>query len=278
MHVQRVVGFHLFHAGRKRDVRTLYFVYSHGKSEENNLIYIRKGRLFLETLGRKITAGEGSCLCVDPRRVGSCRSAPSEAVSYDVLSFKLTDIDGGSPRMTDLGFPIAWKVTGRRPFEAALDAVFSLWSGKGKYAVLDCSAAGLNLLKVMAEGALPGSGKSSAPYEEIDKRIDEVLMLLHSNYKRTYTVDSLARRVSLHPVYFTRLFRKATGLSPNRYMLEQKIEKAKQMMTLMDDPDPPKSAAMELGFDYYPGFYRTFKRITGMGPREYCRRMLGSRK
>ena len=68
----------------------------------------------------------------------------------------------------------------------------------------------------------------------------------------------------------TRLFKQDTGMSPHRYVLEMKMNRARQF--LMTNTEYPGSVALELGFHDYAHFYRTFKKMTGMPPSQYVKK------
>ena len=59
------------------------------------------------------------------------------------------------------------------------------------------------------------------------------------------------------------------GVTPYRYLLERKIEKAKDFMQVYGDP--PGAVGQEFGFHDYAHFYRTFKQMTGTTPSAYAR-------
>jgi AraC-like DNA-binding protein len=125
----------------------------------------------------------------------------------------------------------------------------------------------MRLLRLLEETRLKPDGILRGPEAGMDERIRDTLNYVGANYKARLKVADLAKRVRMHAVHFNRLFRSMTGLSPNKYVLEKKIEKARDFMRLYGDQ--PNSTAIELGFHDYSHFFRTFKRLSGMTPSQY---------
>ncbi len=81
------------------------------------------------------------------------------------------------------------------------------------------------------------------------------------------TLGEIAEAVHLTPEYCCALFKKTTGKTVFSYILDQRIETAKRLITLGELS--LKTIAGEMGFADYNYFSRTFKRITGLTPSEY---------
>lgn len=89
-----------------------------------------------------------------------------------------------------------------------------------------------------------------------------------------YIQDHLAQEISLNAIadylgisryYFCRLFKQSTGLSPHQYVIQQRVERAKQLlqrrgMSIAD-------VAQVCGFAHQSHLTRHFKRLTGVTPK-----------
>jgi two-component system response regulator YesN len=71
----------------------------------------------------------------------------------------------------------------------------------------------------------------------------------------------------MNPVYLARLFRKETGRSLADFILETKMEKAKEL--LADDGAKIGSIAEMLGYSQASHFAKLFKSYTGFTAQEY---------
>jgi AraC family transcriptional regulator len=78
---------------------------------------------------------------------------------------------------------------------------------------------------------------------------------------------SLAGTVGMSPFHFAKLFKRATGRSPHRYLLERRVEKAKE---LLEEGDVPISqVALKVGFCSQSHLTDVFRRLVGVTPAVY---------
>lgn len=78
----------------------------------------------------------------------------------------------------------------------------------------------------------------------------------------------LAQRLGVSEVYLRRLFTTYCGTTPKQYILNLRIEKAKQL--LADNQHTVTAIAEKCGFSSLYHFCRCFKERTGCTPREYA--------
>lgn len=82
-------------------------------------------------------------------------------------------------------------------------------------------------------------------------------------------INALALTAGVGAIQFTRAFKRATGLTPTRFLHEVRVEKSK---ILMVEPDASLTdVAIACGFSSQPHFSRTFKSVTGITPGDYRR-------
>lgn len=81
------------------------------------------------------------------------------------------------------------------------------------------------------------------------------------------STKELARRVHLSPCYFSKLFKKQTGLTFTEYRRRARVEKAKRL--LIDPYRRVSEVAFEAGFESIPYFNRVFRRSLGCSPSQY---------
>ncbi|TBL78510.1 response regulator transcription factor [Paenibacillus thalictri] len=81
------------------------------------------------------------------------------------------------------------------------------------------------------------------------------------------TLEEVADHLHLNPSYFSRLYKKETGLTFIEYVIQTKMGKAKE---LLDHTDKTvEEIAYMLGYDNKSYFIRLFKNEIGLPPREY---------
>jgi AraC-like DNA-binding protein len=98
-------------------------------------------------------------------------------------------------------------------------------------------------------------------------RLKRALELLETNQTKTPSLAEIAGPLQLHPTFFCRAFKQSTGLSPHRYLLEHRVNRAKEMMK--DQKHTLTEIALDCGFSGSSQFSIVFKRITGISPRGY---------
>lgn len=81
------------------------------------------------------------------------------------------------------------------------------------------------------------------------------------------SVADLAAVVGQSVFYFTRQFKKTTGASPYRFVLETRVESAKQIMR--DNSLPLSEIAQMAGFSSASHFSKIFSEIVGITPRAF---------
>jgi AraC family transcriptional regulator len=101
-------------------------------------------------------------------------------------------------------------------------------------------------------------------------QVARVCEYIRTNLESDLGVAELAGLVNLSPHYFSMLFRRAFGVPPHQYVLQERITEARKLlatgrMTLSE-------LATHLGFSDQSHFSRAFRKMTGTTPRSYQRR------
>lgn len=107
------------------------------------------------------------------------------------------------------------------------------------------------------------------------QKLTRVLDLVECRFADAIGLDELAAEACLSPFYFSRLFQKATGLSPHRYVAERRVQEAKRK--LADGRLSLVEIALEMGFGSQGNFNRIFRKHTGQTPGEYRKQNRGAR-
>ena len=98
-------------------------------------------------------------------------------------------------------------------------------------------------------------------------RLKRALKLLEGDISKTPTLSEVAGLIRLHPTSFCRAFKQSTGLSPHRYLLVHRIDRAKEMMKHHELS--LTQIALDCGFSSSSQFSVVFKRIMGVSPRQF---------
>jgi AraC-like DNA-binding protein len=100
----------------------------------------------------------------------------------------------------------------------------------------------------------------------IDEKYELILSYLNENYKENITLDELSIKFELNSFYIIRLFKSQLKLTPRSYLLNIKINKAKEYLkngySIVD-------TALECGFFDQSHFHKNFLKIVATTPKEY---------
>ncbi|SHF29579.1 AraC family transcriptional regulator [Pedobacter caeni] len=94
-----------------------------------------------------------------------------------------------------------------------------------------------------------------------------VVNYIRANLNEKININSLTDKACMSKASFYRLFKRELGISPNDFILSEKISRAKQ---LLSNPRAKVSAiSYELGFSDANYFIRAFKKVVGVTPGNY---------
>jgi AraC family transcriptional regulator len=106
-----------------------------------------------------------------------------------------------------------------------------------------------------AAGGLPGAA------------LRRVLEHIDANCHRDLRLAELSALAHMSAFHFARLFKRSTGLSPHRFVVERRIERAKAR--LVSDRVSIAAIAQAVGFRTPSHFTTAFRRSTGVTPSTY---------
>lgn len=94
-----------------------------------------------------------------------------------------------------------------------------------------------------------------------------VQKLVQEQFQTPISLRSIAQQVYMNPHYLGKLFKSNAGQSFNEYLLQVRMEKAKELLRLTDKK--VYEIAQEVGFGELDWFYKRFKIFTGLSAGEY---------
>lgn len=89
---------------------------------------------------------------------------------------------------------------------------------------------------------------------------------IQSHLAEDLSLEVLASLEGLSVYHFARTFRAEIGASPRQFIINERVNRAKQ---LLKSSDPISEIAMQVGFANQSHFTRCFKRVTGQTPNQY---------
>ncbi|MBD2463637.1 helix-turn-helix transcriptional regulator [Oscillatoria sp. FACHB-1407] len=100
-----------------------------------------------------------------------------------------------------------------------------------------------------------------------DRKLLQVTHYINEALDQDIKLADLAQLAGVSQSHFSRLFKRSMGLSPHQYLLQQRVERAKQL--LKNTNQSLVEIALACGFDSHSHFTRQFRHITGLTPKAY---------
>jgi YesN/AraC family two-component response regulator len=98
--------------------------------------------------------------------------------------------------------------------------------------------------------------------------IETVKDVLKSSFEQPFELDKLAQSVGMHSSYLSRLFKQTTNMTITDYIIQLRIEKAKELLT--GNPSLRNYEIAQLvGYHDPVYFNKLFKKIVGITPKDY---------
>ncbi len=100
-----------------------------------------------------------------------------------------------------------------------------------------------------------------------NSRVDYIIKYLHENFNSDISMKKIADKLYCTETYISRIFKRATGITPYKYLLNIRIVNACRL--LRSGSISKSDIAEECGFTSLVSFSRVFKQIQGCSPTEY---------
>ena len=126
-----------------------------------------------------------------------------------------------------------------------------------------CAGKAMELLSRIGRSAADGG-------QGPDSRMEDVLAFFHQNFQEEIQVRECARRFNMSESWLIRCFRQRTGMTPQRYLTDIRLNQAKELLAA-SSLNIGEIAAV-VGYENALYFSRIFRKYVGVSPREYRER------
>ncbi len=99
------------------------------------------------------------------------------------------------------------------------------------------------------------------------RQLLQVLTYINDNLEQDMKLADLAALLEMSQFHFSHLFKRSIGIAPYQYLLQQRIERAKQLLKHSDQSI--MEIALICGFNSHSHLGKQFRQLTGMTPKAY---------
>jgi AraC family transcriptional regulator len=100
-------------------------------------------------------------------------------------------------------------------------------------------------------------------------KLQKVIAYIDEHLSENLSLATIAQQIGISQFYFGHLFKQTMGVSPHQYLLQQRIERAKQLL-LQNRPNIA-DIALAVGFSNQSHFTRRFKQVVGITPKRFIK-------
>ena len=97
--------------------------------------------------------------------------------------------------------------------------------------------------------------------------VDSIRKYIEEHYMEEIQLGELALVAHMSPTYLSGRFKRETGTSFTAYLMNFRLEKAKELLSSASIPC--KEVARRVGYEDYIQFSKMFKKYIGLSPKDY---------
>ena len=106
------------------------------------------------------------------------------------------------------------------------------------------------------------------PEVETGRNLSEnAKFIIEKNFKGRISLNSVARKLNVSKEHLSRVFKKKYKVTITEYIHKIRIERARKIMNSRESS--LKQVCYDVGYQSYNDFYRNFRKIIGVSPKDY---------
>jgi AraC-like DNA-binding protein len=226
----------------------------------HGFVFVLEGAALFQFDGQSLTVSKNDIVYLPKGSRYLTRASAHDTYHFITVSFQLAH----DAVLSQLPMPIVTKPANPNAYLHLFREVVQRWQRKEILYKLKCQSILAEIMHLLILEIV----QERSDHHLMDK-IRPAVEIMERQYTESLSIETLADRCALSTSHFRRLFRKAYGLSPQQYLLNLRINKAKdlirsQLYTMTE-------VAERSGFANIYYFSRTFRQATGVPPTEYSK-------
>ncbi|MCI8359709.1 MAG: AraC family transcriptional regulator [Clostridiales bacterium] len=232
------------------------------------ILYVADGKGEIVIDGRRYSLTTGDLIVVNPGLSHAERSDPQSPLHLIFLGVDGLEIDGmGRNQLIHAEHsPIIQPNKYRYKLESYFsDLIAETLNQVEYYSEIShglVTALVVLILRILHVSGQPSDGGMSEECRKIKAYID-------THYTSDITLESLSEAAYISKHHLAHIFKQQAGVSPIRYLIERRIERAKSLLAETDMPIQEVAGMVGYADNVY--FSQIFKRITGQSPSAFRR-------
>lgn len=228
------------------------------------LIVMLSGSLYFRTLSARGTARAGQVLllnCYGPHSYGAQGKCAFAFIHFDGAQSKAICAE------IERGCGCLFSASHVERLHEAIGGVMDAMREKNRINEVRTSAMIYNILMHLLEADGESGGGTSG-----NATVDHAVRFIEEHLADKLTVEMIAENAGYSASYFSSVFQRETGMSPYRFLIRARIERAQQL--LQTTGASIQDIAFKTGFGSVANFSYAFRKEAGVSPHEFRKRPL----
>lgn len=245
--------------------------------DEIEIIYIEGGKFTITVNFVPIVADVGDIICINSRDIHEIHS-PAINASYLAFAFKAEFLQSKYYDHTERHYfskiasnkiKLNNKISGDDKLGALLLNLFERQNLPKPECYLGTKSMLMEIIFYLATNNYIYKAKSPADIESEDSQhiVNEIAAFLYENYNKQVTLGDLAKRFSISPNYFCKMFKKHFGQTVFEYINYLRLTQAAKL--IVDTDADILNVALTCGYNNLSYFTRRFRELYGLTPTKY---------
>ncbi len=241
-----------------------------GHYSPHNLILVYDGAAVFGCNGQEYHAVKGDLLYFRAGELRWGNTFPNQLMKCYAVDFLYTcpRLRGERWELEEGTLPLATRQSIADPYVykqllSLFDELTTTWTAGQPNRIMSCRATFIAIIRLL----LIWKNGNGANFGQVHK-VDRVIRYMTERYSEILTLHTLSEIAQISPSYLGAIFKRITGKSPIDYLIEIRIQKAKEML---QDGDRVSEVALKVGFNDLFYFSKCFKEREGLAPSQYVK-------